>query len=214
MSLSLIGRANLIKMPQLLYLLHNSPVDVPLDVFWLVNAIFCTLLWKDKSPRIKSEQLQHPKDWGGIALPNPWLHYLASQMQHLIGTFSGGPSSTSSMSPSTHSIMRHRMKVRDIPRGLDASCFATSNRTYPTYSLIPKNWLKVHALQGVTGFTEYSPLLDNSAYGELMKLPCAVWWKMRGITHLRQILQNGNFCSVEDLQTTFHLPPRILLLAA
>lgn len=69
--LSLTERANFIKMilmPQLIYLLHNSPVVIPLYIFRLVNIIFCTLLRKDKSQSIRLEQLQHAKDGGCIAI--------------------------------------------------------------------------------------------------------------------------------------------------
>lgn len=59
------------------------------------------------------------------------------------------------------------------------------------------------------GFMEYSPLWGNSAYEELIKLPCAGMWKRSGITHLKWVFQNGNFCSFEDLQSTFHLPSRM-----
>lgn len=70
----------MILMPQLLYCLHNAPVVVPLKIFRIV-------ICKDRPPRIKFEYLQRPKDDGGLALPNPWLYYLAAQLQHLIGIF-------------------------------------------------------------------------------------------------------------------------------
>lgn len=30
------------------------------------------------------EQLQRPKDEGGLALPNLWLYYFAAQLQHIV----------------------------------------------------------------------------------------------------------------------------------
>lgn len=69
LKMSLVGRINLIKMifmPQLLYILHNTPMVIPLKMF----------------RRIKLEQLQKSKESGGLALPNPWAYYLAAQAQH------------------------------------------------------------------------------------------------------------------------------------
>lgn len=79
LKMSLAGKANLIKMilmPQLLYFLHNTPVVIPLKIFRIVNTLFRRLLWNNKHPRIKLEQLQQSKDNGGLAVPNPWLYYI------------------------------------------------------------------------------------------------------------------------------------------
>lgn len=87
-NLDVDGRVNLINMilmPQFLYVIHNSPVVIPLKTFRIVNSLFCLLIWKNCSPRIKLEHLQRPKDKGGLALPNTWLYNLAAQLQHLIG---------------------------------------------------------------------------------------------------------------------------------
>lgn len=86
--MSLAGKTNLIKMifmPQFLNVLHNTPIVFPLKIFRVVNSLFRLLLWNTHPPRIKLEQLQCPKDGGGLALPNLWLYYLAEQLQHLIG---------------------------------------------------------------------------------------------------------------------------------
>lgn len=63
------------------------PYHFYLQIFCLLTQFFCTVPWKDKTPRIKLEQFQRPTDRGRVALPNPWLYYLAAQMQHLIGVF-------------------------------------------------------------------------------------------------------------------------------
>lgn len=83
----MIGQASLVKMilmPQLLYFLHSSPVVFPLKTFRTVNSLYCPLLWKQSSPRIRLEQLQLPKAAEGIAFTHPWLYYMAAQLQHMI----------------------------------------------------------------------------------------------------------------------------------
>lgn len=82
------GWTNLVKMilmPQLLYIIRNSPVWLPFKYFHKFQALFRDLVWKKGVPRIKYETLQHPKDEGGLAAPNPWLYFLASQLQYLKG---------------------------------------------------------------------------------------------------------------------------------
>lgn len=98
LNISQAGKTNLIKiilLPQLLYVLHNSPV---------VNPLFKLLLWGAHCPSIKLEQLQFPKDGGGLALPNPWIYYIAIQLQHLIGSMSPIPESS-------HLAYRHWRRV-------------------------------------------------------------------------------------------------------
>ena len=66
--MSLAGRTNLIKMilmPQLLYFLHNAPMVITLKIFRVVNSLFRQLLWHGRTPRIKLEQLQRPKEGEG-----------------------------------------------------------------------------------------------------------------------------------------------------
>lgn len=85
--LSVVGRANLIKMiwaPQLLYILHNSPIWISLKWFKQIDALFCILLWKGKNPRIKLFT-QLPKDGGGLAVPQPRIFFMIFQMQHFAG---------------------------------------------------------------------------------------------------------------------------------
>lgn len=70
-------------MPQLLYILYNTPMVVPLKTFRIINSLFGSFIWLNKSPRVKLKQLQKPKESGGLAMPDSWLYYLASQLQHI-----------------------------------------------------------------------------------------------------------------------------------
>lgn len=81
LSVSVVGKVNSIKiifMPQFLYALHNTRMVIPLKMFCIINSLFGSLIWHSSPPRIKLEQLQRPKEGGGLALPNPWLYYLAA----------------------------------------------------------------------------------------------------------------------------------------
>lgn len=70
LKMSLVGRVNLTKMifmPQLLYMLHNTPMVVTLRIFRIINSMFRSFLWLDRPQRIKLEQLQKPKEAGGAS---------------------------------------------------------------------------------------------------------------------------------------------------
>lgn len=67
--LIVIGRSNLIKMivmPQILYIMHNSPVWVPMCLVHRFHHLFRELIWGKKYTRIKLDTLQGNKD--GAAL--------------------------------------------------------------------------------------------------------------------------------------------------
>lgn len=57
-------------MLQLLYILRNSPVVIPLKMFQVINTTFCAPILHTKTLRIKIEQLQKPKESDSLALPN------------------------------------------------------------------------------------------------------------------------------------------------
>lgn len=182
--MSLAGKTNLIKMilmPQLLYMLHNTSIVIPLKIFRVVNTVFRTLLWHTNPPRIKLEQLQYPKEGGGLALPNPWIYYLAAQLQHLVGAMARSPASSSAK------LLLTGAGGESIPEGLEAQRLQKPNKQMPTYTLIQKVWNKVKQLQHVTGYTAYSPIWENNSYEELAKIKQGPRWHPLGITHLRHI---------------------------
>lgn len=76
----------IIHMLQLLYFLRNTPMVIPPKVFCEGISIFRMLLQHRKAPRVKLKQLQRPKNEGSLAMPNPWLYYMAAQLQDLIGS--------------------------------------------------------------------------------------------------------------------------------
>ena len=86
--LSVVGRANLVKMvwaPQLLYIFHNSPVWISNKWFKRIDTQMRELIWKKKVARISLTTLQYGKDRGGLAVPHPKTYFLATQIQQLAG---------------------------------------------------------------------------------------------------------------------------------
>lgn len=81
-----VGRCNLMKiiwMPQLLYILHNSPVWIYKKWFKKIDTRLKEFIWKNGLARIHACTLQIQK--GRLALPHPWSYFLATQLQHVEG---------------------------------------------------------------------------------------------------------------------------------
>lgn len=74
--MSLAGKTNLIKMilmPQLLYLLHNTPVVIPIKIFRVVNSLFRLLFWHKKPPG--SNWNNYKIQMRGVVWHSPTLGY-------------------------------------------------------------------------------------------------------------------------------------------
>lgn len=65
-------------------------------------------------------------------------------------------------------------------------------------------------MQGVLGFTEYSPIWGNFSYVELAKLQQGPRWRTFGVTLLSHIFNNGKLLSFPELQNRFNLPTAML----
>lgn len=76
--LSVVGRCNLIKMlwlPQLLYLMHNSPIWIQRKWFKKIDTLLRALIWKGGQPRKSLQILQLPTQDGGLAVPHPRSYF-------------------------------------------------------------------------------------------------------------------------------------------
>lgn len=89
--------------------------------------------------RIRLEQLQKPKEARALALPIPWLYYLAAQLQHIARAM---PNESHTEDPTTV-LLRHVTGSYSVATGLEALSFAKSNKRFPTYVLMQKVWNKV-----------------------------------------------------------------------
>lgn len=184
-------------MPQLLYVLHNFPMVVLLKIFWIINSIFRSLIWHFKPARVRLEQLQHPQDARGLALPNPWLYYLASQLQHIVRV----------VHPPQELELNLFYSEEEGGGWSETLHFSKSNKLHPTYVLMQKVWNTVRMMQGVQGFTKYSPIWDNNYFPEIAKLQYGTKWKQFGISHLSYIFQDERLRSFSEtfrLTSTMH----------
>lgn len=84
--MDLMGWANVLKMiflPKLLYVLANSPCKIPKTIFNSIDSICIAFLWNGRPPRVALEMLRLPSHLAGLAFPNFYLYYQASQLVNI-----------------------------------------------------------------------------------------------------------------------------------
>lgn len=205
--LTVIGRGNLTKMilmPQILYILHNSPIWIPMYVFHKINRLFRELIWKKKNARVKLETLQRDKDAGGLAIPNPWLYFVASQLQHFSGWARVDESGAAGR------LIRAWSGWSNLGNWLEIGGHGVSRSRFPTLALIYKVWDRGKRALGLNGFSRFSPIWRNPMLPEFGKLSGFESWKSLGIYTLDQLQVHGDLKSFEQLQSEFNLPPRAI----
>lgn len=135
--------------------------------------------------RVKLEQLQRPKDEGGLALPN----YLVAQFQHIVRAMPLESAVEGDSVDPTTNLLLYVMGVDIVAMGLEVLAFSKSNKLFPTYVLIQKNWNEVKQMQDVADFTRFSPIGGNGNYSDLKSLQYGAKLKFYGIAHMFQFCQ-------------------------
>ena len=170
-----MGRANVLKMiylPRLLYILANSPCKIPKSIFKHIDSICTTFLWKGGSPKVALETLRLPAHLAGLAFPDFFLYYLASQLVHIHDWLCPFPANSctstegaiASSLETLHNII-YRGRVPDCP---ETSLLATSLSSfrYIVTKVSRHSWLK----------SPNNPLWFNPNLQELYSLPDPNRW--------------------------------------
>lgn len=196
--LSVAGRCNVIKMiwmPQLLYVLHNSPIWLYKKWFQRTDTLFREMIWKDGPATIQLSTLQCQKQEGGVALPHPFSYILASQIQHMGGCNFGGQEVGRKrlLQNTPHDSIVEALEAGSFPSGL------------PTLNLMMRVWDTVKVILKYDGLTEYTPLWENSKLGELQKTGVVKDWKNCGIKSIFQLYVAGSLKTYQDLRAQYSL---------
>lgn len=160
------GRANLVKMvwmPQMLYILHNCPIRLTLQLFRTIDSVFSDFVWRGGKPRIRLEILQQPIDKGGIAIPNARLYFIASQLQHWHGW------EAVDMEDLTQKIIASQFKKYPLVQLIVAHHFYNKKR-FPTFHMIHRVWGAIRTITQHKGYMKQMPIWDNYCFYELNKL--------------------------------------------
>lgn len=200
--LSVVGRINLIKMvwmPQLLYILHNSPIWLPISIFQRIDSLFRELIWKGKISRIRLYTLMRPKDAGGMTVPHAKMYFLASQLQHIAGW------ATVSMLDPIQLILRSELGDMPLAYALEGGLFR-NRHLHPTLTLIHNTWRAMKSLMKHEGFTSYMPIWNNHSLSELAKLQKPLHWRETDLYSLSQLFTQQAVKSLSVLEEEFNIP--------
>lgn len=196
--ISMVGRANLVKMvwmPQMLYLSHNCPIWLMLRLFKTINAVFRDFVWRGGKLRIRFEVLQQPIDKGGIAIPNVRLYFIASQLQHWHGW------NAVDMEDPIQKIIASQFKNYPLVQLIVAHHFYNKKR-FPTFHLIYRVW---EAVRNITQHTKQMPIWDNYCLYELNKLSEYLDWKKACIIFLYQLYEGDVLLPFNILKDLYQL---------
>lgn len=71
-------------LPKFLYLLQALPIQIASSYFDQTSALFFDFIWAHKRPRLNKLQLILPKQYGGLAVPDPRRYQHATHLTRFI----------------------------------------------------------------------------------------------------------------------------------
>lgn len=118
------------------------------------------MVWKGGPARIRLSTLQLQKQEGGVSLPHPFSFFLGSQLQYL------GEGNIVGQEVGRNMLLQITLH-ESIPEALEAGSFPPK---LPTLNIMMRVWDTVKTILDYRGFTEFTPLWENSKLGELWKI--------------------------------------------
>lgn len=170
-------------------------MDSP-KIFLSHQSLFRALIWGRGHARITLETLQLAKDEEGLAVPNPFIYYLATQLQPLRGWEADTSEDTNVM------LLQHHINTSNLYEALESKMF----RAIPTLHLIHKLWRRLWEMgRGGRLHSLYCDL--GRSLAELGQILDFESWKTSGIKQVSHLVtENVNLKSVTQLQTQFGIP--------
>lgn len=203
--LSLVGRANLVKMvifPKFLYLFQHVPILITKTFFDRLDRKISQFLWLKKPARLRKSVLQSPKCEGGLALPNFKQYYWAANIQKLL-------------------YWRHDADALPAWVQIERACsrytlssLFCSQLPLPL-SLVEDNpivratltiWSQFRKKFGLHGPSTQIPLAKNCNFMPSVTDLVFKLWHDKGIKTVNDLYSNNTFSSFADLSSKFQLP--------
>lgn len=132
-------------------------------------------------------------------MPNPFLYFIAAQMQHLTGWLCPEPSDP------IRNIVCTQVSCGELVECIEAGELGALT-PYPTLQLIDKVWNKTKQHLQYTGYTNWSRIWNNRNYLELNKLENFSNWLARGVKYIPQLYCGCILRDFQSLCTEFNLP--------
>lgn len=207
LTLSLIGRVNLIKMcilPKFLYLFQCIPFKIPKPFFDDLNKSVRSFLWKGKPPRVKLSTLQAPYSKGGLNLPDFRGYYLAAQFRSIWCWLHGDKCVARWLLIEQHQL-KH-VPLKSLP-------FLTSKKTLLNITKNPiilnsfSAWREAHAAIGLNiSLFRKAPLCDNPSMSHQITDGIMSDWASKGVKTVEDLYILDTFSNFQQLAEKFQLP--------
>lgn len=203
--LSVWGRVNLLKMkiiPKFTYLFRHSPQWIPKSFFTKLNQKFSDFLWGPTAPRYKLSTLMRPTSQGGMAFPDCYKYFLASQLVMVVWWLV--PDKTNAASALEATVVGSwetlQLLIHRGPRAL--------HPLTPSMHTTLRAW-RIGLNIGKHKHSELSPnapLWSNPNLPHFLKLTDPQLWTKYGIKLISQVVSQTSLLSFDQLSSMYNVP--------
>uniref|UniRef100_A0A3Q2FFW2 Reverse transcriptase n=1 Tax=Cyprinodon variegatus TaxID=28743 RepID=A0A3Q2FFW2_CYPVA len=185
-------------LPRLLYLFQMLPVEIPKSTFDTVDKMITGFIWQKKRPRIRLKTLQLPKSKGGFKLPNLKYYYWAAQLKPLLAWLQ-------------NSADTRRLEIEESRCSVPLQTLPFLDTPAKEMTTWTKNTLKVwNSIQSAFKLSKQISLLSNIGFIKTFtpnNLDSRFKnWSNYGLSHIHQLIKEGNFKTFEQMKSEFGLP--------
>ncbi len=189
-------------LPQLLYLLQNTPLFLLKSFFKQLDSIILPFIWNYKNHRINQLHLSKPRSVGGLAFPDFRCYYWAADLR-IISIILNNKSGR---------LDWLRLEQDECtPYNLGAvilsptSCKKQMYRSSPVISSVIRIWKQIRTHFGVEKLPLLIPIADNPSFIPSILDKGFQQWRNAGIHTVSDLFQDGTFMSFEKIQEKYKL---------
>lgn len=178
-----------------------SPCKIPKSIFKSINSICTTFPWNGRPPRVALETLRLPSHLAGLAFPDFYRYYQASQLVNIHDWLHPDSNNTCTTTEgaivSLFETLHNIIYCRCTPPGPGMSIIHTSLDLFKTVTVkrTSDSWLA----------SPNSPLWYNPTLKELNSLPDPKRWTAKEIKYFRYIYTPQGFKSFSQMRLAFNL---------
>lgn len=191
-------------LPKFIYLIQALPINIPPFFFKQIHALFTRFVWAHKRPRLHRTQMTLPKQYGGLALPDIRLYYLASHLGRILDWRRNGASKLwiqLEQSQSGIPLGGALWCFNDLPHGLQSHpLIGTTLRKRHQISFHTTLTSKNSPLFPILGKPKFEPGLSSAEFSSL---------RDSGRDYAAKFICGGKWPTISDLSNpagVYHLP--------
>lgn len=203
--LSVWGRVNLLKMkiiPKFTYLFRHSPQWIPKSFFNTMNQLFSSFIWGSLPPRYRLSTLMRPTTQGGMAFPDCYKYFLATQLVTVAWWLHPDKTNSSTALEAT------------IVGSFEALQFLIFRGPRAPYHLTPSMRTTLRAWRAGLDIEKYksteispnTPIWLNPTLPHIYKLPDPFAWTKYGIKIISHIVSQMSLSPLSHLSSMYNIP--------